>query len=134
MRRLLSGIAFGALGLAASMIVAPAPSSAAAASCYGGAVGWKTGAFGLSSQATFGPYYASSRCVDVNLRVTSAPEADVYSACVRFGSATASCNYQTIVAGGSWRVIATNVKDGTKLYVSIFNGNGGSPVTGQVAY
>ncbi|SBT53935.1 hypothetical protein GA0070621_5085 [Micromonospora narathiwatensis] len=92
---------------------------------------WSAGLMGLNSAATLGPYYASSRCADINIKQTSQSTAN--SACVRFGSATNPCNYQTVVADGSWHVIATNVKDGTKFYVSLFNGDGGSP-SGLLAY
>lgn len=109
---------------------------AAATSCYGGAVGWKTGPFGLSSTETFGPYYTTSRCTDINMRMTSAPDAMVASACVRFGSPTAACNRYTdfTEALNSWKTIATTVLDGTKFYVTVFNGNGGYPVLGQFAF
>jgi hypothetical protein len=131
-----AAVAVLAAGLLAVPTAADAQGVRPATTCYGGEVSWKTGDFGLSSNETFGPYYTTSRCADINMRMSSAPYAMVASACVRFGSSTAPCNYYTdyTEALNSWQTIATTVLDGTKFYVSVFNGNGGSPVTGYFAF
>jgi len=97
-------------------LTAPAHASASAASassaattCYGGAVTVRYG-----DVVDFGPYWTTSRCQDVNMRVISGT-ADYVDACVKFAK-TGTCNRWTKV-GRSWTTIATDVLDGTKFTV-----------------
>jgi hypothetical protein len=101
----------------------------AATSCYGGAVSWNSGYVGLNSYETFGPYYTTSRCNDINFRETSWSDGMWGWVCVKFGSSSANCNYLTDIreVGTGWITIATDVKDGTKFYVFLEEGNGGNP-------
>jgi hypothetical protein len=86
-----------------------ATTTAAATSCYGGAV---TARYG--DVVDFGPYWTTSRCQDINMRVISGT-ADYVNACVKFAR-TGTCNRWTKV-GRSWTTIATDVLDGTKFTV-----------------
>ncbi|MGW7420150.1 hypothetical protein ACWGJB_08805 [Streptomyces sp. NPDC054813] len=97
-------------------LTAPAPAASAAAtatatatSCYGGAVTVRYG-----DVLDFGPYWTTSRCIDINMRVTGGT-ADYVNACVKFAK-TGVCNRWTKV-GRSWTTIATDVLDGTKFTV-----------------
>ncbi|MGW3106184.1 hypothetical protein [Streptomyces sp. NPDC001100] len=92
----------------------PAPASAAttaaaATSCYGGAVTVHYG-----DVLDFGPYWTTSRCDDINMRVVGG-DAEYVVACVKFAK-TGVCNRWTKV-GRSWTTIATDVLDGTKFTV-----------------
>ena len=114
MRRAIRTIAtIAAAGtLAAVGAVAASGTASAATSCYGGAVNlqWET-----VYQSTTGPYTTTSRCVDINLRSTTAYGVQ---ACVIFlkNNPNENCNYITHV-GSSWKTIATDVLDGTKFKV-----------------
>ncbi|WIX90396.1 hypothetical protein [Amycolatopsis sp. DG1A-15b] len=113
------------IGAAALLVtgsfLAPAPVAAAATSCYGGAV---TAHYGDALE--LGPYTTTSRCIDINLKLTSGTSAYV-NACVKFAK-TGRCNYWTRVNKGSWRTIATDVLDGTKFTVPL-----GVPLEGDDA-
>ncbi|SEF07395.1 GH25 family lysozyme [Streptomyces sp. Ag109_O5-10] len=91
-------------GTATASVVA-----AAATTCYGGAVTVRYG-----DVLDFGPYWTTSRCTDINMRVTGGT-ADYVNACVKFAK-TGTCNRWTKV-GRSWTTIATDVLDGTKFTV-----------------
>ncbi|MEU9972916.1 GH25 family lysozyme [Streptomyces sp. NPDC051014] len=89
--------------------VAAAPAAAAATTCYGGAV---TARYG--DVVDFGPYVTTSRCTDINMRVTGGT-AEYVNACVKFAR-TGVCNHWTKVGRG-WTTIATDVLDGTRFTV-----------------
>ncbi|MEU9381144.1 hypothetical protein AB0D38_09155 [Streptomyces sp. NPDC048279] len=86
-----------------------ASAATAATSCYGGAVTVRYG-----DVLDFGPYWTTSRCTDINMRVTGGT-AEYVNACVKFAK-TGVCNRWTKVGRG-WTTIATDVLDGTKFTV-----------------
>lgn len=87
------------------------------ATCYGGAIRTVFQVGGWGGDA--GPFYASTRCRDINVRNDS-----VYGtqACVIFVNKTSGCNYWTYLpAKSGWFVVASNVIDGTKFKVRFSN-------------
>ncbi|WP_410810436.1 hypothetical protein [Micromonospora sp. 067-2] len=87
------------------------------ATCYGGAVRsfFQTGGYG--GQA--GPFRASPRCRDINVRNASAYGTE---ACVIFVDKTDACNYLTYLpANSGWITVATNVRDGVNFRVAFDN-------------
>ncbi|MFE7170403.1 hypothetical protein [Streptomyces sp. NPDC057616] len=102
-----------ALGLTVPTPASASPHSpattAAATTCYGGAV---TVHYGDALE--FGPYWASARCTDINMRVIGGT-AEYVNACVKFAK-YGTCNRWTKV-GRSWTTIATDVLDGSKFTV-----------------
>ncbi|MDX3519941.1 hypothetical protein [Streptomyces scabiei] len=117
--------------LAVLGFVVPAPASAAtaataAASCYGGAVTVRYG-----EVRDFGPYVTTSRCTDINMRMTGG-DADFGWACVKFARA-GGCNYWTKI-GRSWTTIATDVLNGTTFTVPNGVDLEGSSATFQIAF
>jgi lysozyme len=101
--------------------------ASAATSCYGGAV---TAHYG--DAVDLGPYTTTSRCIDINLRLT-AGTADYVEACVKFAK-TGKCNYWTRVYRGAWKTIATDVLDGTKFTVPLGIPLEGDDATVQIAF
>ncbi|WP_392967830.1 hypothetical protein [Streptomyces sp. LN245] len=107
----------------------PAPASAATAaatSCYGGAVTVHYG-----DAIDFGPYRTTSRCVDINMRVTGGTS-DFVKACVKFAT-TGVCNRWTRV-DRSWTTVATDVLDGSRFTVLIGVPLEGDSATVQIAF
>ena len=109
----------------------PAPASAATAtaaatSCYGGAVTVHYG-----DVLDFGPYWTTSRCNDINMRVVGG-DAEYVVACVKFAK-TGVCNRWTRV-GWAWTTVATDVLDGTKFTVPNGVDLEGSSATIQIAF
>ncbi|HTI26849.1 MAG TPA: hypothetical protein VL652_38045 [Kutzneria sp.] len=95
------------------------PASAApATSCYGGAISLT---YHYSTAAVeYGPYTTSSRCKDINMRLTT-DNGSFLDACVVFVDHTTLCNndntYQTM--GPPWLTVATDVKDGTHFKLRV---------------
>ncbi|MFB7245115.1 hypothetical protein CW362_08285 [Streptomyces populi] len=117
-----------ALGFTAPAPASAAPAAAAATSCYGGAVTVRYG-----EVRDFGPYVTTSRCKDINMRMTGG-DADFGWACVHFqGTRADACNYWTKI-GRSWTTIATDVLNGTRF--TVLNGVDleGSSATFQIAF
>ncbi|MFB4421749.1 hypothetical protein C5F59_011740 [Streptomyces sp. QL37] len=115
----------GGLVMAAGGLTVGTASNAAAATCHGGAVG-KTWNMGTDqSEHRFGPYTTTSRCNDINVRFTSWGNAGMLAVRVCFhpSSGGTTCNSWKEFHESSdldrWRVIATDVKDGTKYSVSM---------------
>ncbi|WKU03046.1 hypothetical protein [Micromonospora sp. HUAS LYJ1] len=91
--------------------------SASAATCYGGAVRsyFQVGGWGGDA----GPYQASARCKDVNVKNSSEFGTE---ACVVFIDKTNKCNYLTYLpAKSDWITVATNVRDGANFKVRFTN-------------
>ncbi|WP_030816212.1 hypothetical protein [Streptomyces sp. NRRL F-2799] len=133
MAKILTHPAAAAALLAALAVSAPATASAAPVetssadtSCYGGAVTVRYG-----DAVEFGPYTTTSRCADINLRMVSG-DAEFVWACVKF-TRVGECNYWTKV-GGSWKTIATDVKDGSKFTVPLGVDLEGSSARVQIAF
>ncbi|MEU5655355.1 hypothetical protein ABZ802_07050 [Streptomyces sp. NPDC047737] len=114
----------GGLAMAAGALTVGAASPAAAATCYGGAVS-KTFSMGTDqAEHRFGPYTTTSRCSDINLKFTSWGNADplYVRVCFHPSSGGTSCNSWKEFHSGDlneWRVIADDVKDGTRYSVSM---------------
>ncbi|SBT53937.1 hypothetical protein GA0070621_5086 [Micromonospora narathiwatensis] len=124
------------VGLASSLVLATTPASAAT-SCYDGAVSVSYNQADADDwRGTRGPYTTSSRCADINFKLTGVQYSRQYSVgvCVMFNSSSNPCNYYTWFSStGTWKTIATNVYDGTKFYIYI-QGQAGGLITGQLAY
>ncbi|HEY8524557.1 MAG TPA: hypothetical protein VIL48_06320 [Acidimicrobiales bacterium] len=135
----------------AGLDAAPTQDSAAnLAACYDGAKGWDAGTQDADGDAAYIPgaddgpdgrvgrvpvYLASSRCNDVNLRVTGGWTNDLAArVCFFPTSGPYSCNQWTSIPVGDadWHVIATNVRDGSRFEIQ-FRSPGTHPV-GSVAY
>ncbi len=115
----------GGLVMAAGVLTVGTASNAAAATCYGGAVS-KTFAMGTDeAEHRFGPYTTTSRCDDINLRITSWGNASplVVRVCFHPSSGGTTCNSWKEFYKSSdlnqWRVIASDVRDGTSYSVSM---------------
>ncbi|WP_338900048.1 hypothetical protein WBG99_34010 [Streptomyces sp. TG1A-60] len=115
----------GGLVMAAGALTVGTASTASAATCYGGAVG-KTFNMGQDeAEHRFGPYTTSSRCNDINLKITSWGNANplFVRVCFHPSSGGTTCNaWKEFTKKGDlnkWRVIATDVKDGTRYSVSM---------------
>lgn len=114
----------GGLVMAAGGLTVGTASNAAAATCYGGAVS-KTWNMGTDqSEHRFGRYTTTSRCNDINVRFTDWGNAGLLTVRVCFhpSSGGTTCNsWKEFTTGdlGKWRVIATDVKDGTEYSVSM---------------
>ncbi|MEV7322604.1 hypothetical protein [Streptomyces sp. NPDC093970] len=102
-------VTLGLTAPASATAATTAPAATAATSCYGGAVTVRYG-----DVLDFGPYWTTSRCTDINMRVTGGT-AEYVNACVKFAK-TGVCNRWTKVGRG-WTTIATDVLDGTKFTV-----------------
>ncbi|MCD7443914.1 hypothetical protein K4B79_37615 [Streptomyces lincolnensis] len=114
----------GGLVLAAGALTVGTASNAAAATCKGSATS-ETFAMGSDeAEHRFGPYTTTSRCNDINLRITSWGNANplMVRVCFYPTSGGSSCNsWKQFTKSdlNDWRVIATDVKDGTKYRVSM---------------
>ena len=116
-RALASALVTVAALLGAGAAPAAAQSSAAATSCYGGAKNlnyrYQVG------PKEYGPYTTSSRCGDINMRLTT-DEGFLY-ACVVFVDHTDKCNHDNTYSlhGTPWATVATDVKDGTRFVLRV---------------
>lgn len=115
----------GGLVMAAGTLTIGTATTASAASCYGGAVS-KTFDMGTDEAAHyFGPYYASSQCNDINLKLTSWGNGDPFvKVCFYPSSGGSYCQssdrrFEKSKDLNKWRVIATNVKPGTKYKIKM---------------
>jgi hypothetical protein len=117
-RALASALITVAALLGAGAAPAAAQSSAAATSCYGGAKN-----LNYRYQAgpkEFGPFTTSSRCGDINMRLTTDDGGFLY-ACVVFVDHTDKCNHDNKYSlhGTPWATVATEVKDGTSFVLRV---------------
>ncbi|GGQ75768.1 hypothetical protein [Couchioplanes azureus] len=124
--------ALAALGLGSlAVALAPAAPAAAATSCYGGQVSVTYTAG--SARQNFGPYTASDRCNDVNVRV---PGGDHFVfACVVFVDHTEKCNRNDTFqgVGKDWVAVATDVRNGTRFKVRLVDASK-SPLKVSIAF
>ncbi|MFE2536332.1 hypothetical protein [Streptomyces sp. NPDC059371] len=117
-RALASALVTVAALLGAGAAPAAAHSSAAATSCYGGA---KTLNYRYQAgPREFGPFTTSSRCGDINMRLTTDDGGFLY-ACVVFVDHTDDCNHgdKYSLHGTPWATVATDVKDGTRFVLRV---------------
>jgi hypothetical protein len=129
-RLAVSAVALGASLLGGAFLhpVTASAAAPAATSCYGGAQNWT-----LSKAGDFvGPFTTSGRCRDINIRTTD----KWVLACVVFIDHTDECNHDgvsQVIPPNQWKVIATDVRDGTrfKLHLNVLNDD--APITGKVA-
>ncbi|MFI5494371.1 hypothetical protein [Actinoplanes sp. NPDC051859] len=129
--RKMAAAALATLGLGAlAVALAPASPAAAATSCYGGqkTVTYTAG----TARQEFGPYTASSRCNDVNVRLLQSGQ---IMACVVFIDHTTKCNRNDTVqfVGEGWKAVATDVRDGTRFKVRLFDPSE-SPIKVGIAF
>ncbi|OJF10064.1 hypothetical protein EDD30_4264 [Couchioplanes caeruleus] len=140
--RALAGAVAGTM-LGAAVAVMPG-TAAHAASCYGGAVGWNSSASHdnvMLPNAITGPnrWTTTSRCGDINFWVdggTGTFNADVRVCFDRTGCQGSWKQFGTGDAE-KWKVIATDVRDGTKFRIEInyrFVPQGGRRYGGKVAF
>ncbi|MGW1295302.1 hypothetical protein [Streptomyces sp. NPDC002533] len=115
----------GGLIMAAGALTVGTASNAAAATCYGGATK-ETFKMGTDEAGhSFGPYTTSSRCKDINLRMTTWGSANTLKVRVCFhpSSGGTTCNsWKDFTKGNAldkWREIAIDVKTGTKYSISM---------------
>ncbi|MGW0501672.1 hypothetical protein [Micromonospora sp. NPDC003241] len=113
-------------------------SEAAAASCYGGAVSFPSQTLGPASTrylpSSSGYYTTSSRCQDINIKFAN-PESGNVQVRVCWVSHGTCNSYKTLLMDSAWKVIATDVLDGTRFRVQIYNYRDWSTTFGgQVAY
>ncbi|GGM51522.1 hypothetical protein GCM10011608_40570 [Micromonospora sonchi] len=128
------------------MLTSAAPASAepvgisatAAATCYGGAVSFPTQTLGvagtrrLPSASSY--YTTSSRCQDINIKFAN-PEAGNVQVRVCWVSHGTCNSWKTVLMDTAWKVIATDVLDGTRFRVEIYNYRDWTTTFGgQVAY
>lgn len=121
--------------LGAGVAPASAQSSAAAVSCYGGAT---TLTYHYQAAAKeYGTYTTSSRCNDINLRLTTDVPGVYLDACVVFVDHTTKCNNNDAYTthGTEWGTVATDVKDGTHFVLRVHAYDiDAQNVTFQIAY
>ncbi|AOS64659.1 hypothetical protein TL08_19340 [Actinoalloteichus hymeniacidonis] len=80
--------------------------------CYGGAV--QVSGSGTRFPSS-GYYRTTSRCADINFRYGLGPSFVMARVCFR---STGACNkYRQIPRGTDWRLVATDVLDGTDFYM-----------------
>ncbi|HEY0496088.1 MAG TPA: hypothetical protein VGD48_10105 [Kutzneria sp.] len=106
------------LGLTALPASAQIGVAQPATSCFGGAISLT---YHYSTAAVeYGTYTTSSRCKDINMRLTT-DNGTFLDACVVFVDHTTLCNndnaYQTM--GPPWLTVATDVKDGTHFKLRV---------------
>jgi hypothetical protein len=124
-------------------------SAASLQSCYGGAKAWDAGLDDPDGDSRYIPgqddrpdsavgrvpvYVASSRCNDINLRVTGGwTEGLQVRACFFPSSSSYYCNsWKPVPADGVWMLPATGVRDGTRFEIEF--DNPGGYVQGAIAY
>lgn len=129
-KRLAAGVSVAAI--AVSMLVGQAPVSAepmggpisAAATCYGGAVSFPTRTMGAASDrylpSASSYYTTTSRCTDINIKFANPEQGNVQ---VRVcWLSTGACNsWKTVLMDTAWKVVATDVLNGTRFRVQIYN-------------
>ncbi|MGD1218380.1 MULTISPECIES: hypothetical protein [Streptomyces] len=107
-----------ALLTGAATAPALAQSETAATSCYGGA---KSLTYHYSADAVeFGTYTTSSRCADINIKLSSSATGFL-DACIVFVDHTSLCNHDDTYStfGPQWATVATDVKDGTHFRLRV---------------
>lgn len=121
----------GLLAASALMLTFLVPATASAATsqvavtCYGGSVG-----ISLPPNGYSGDYTTSSRCSDINLRIDSGGGQWVAVCWARHGTCQGSWTWVPEDVG--YRVVATDVLDGTTFYFTTTGG--GDTRGGRTAY
>ncbi|MEV1066746.1 hypothetical protein [Streptomyces sp. NPDC050263] len=117
--------AAGGIVMAAGALTIGGASPAAAATCYGGAISRTFDLKQDEAEHRFGPYTTTSRCNDINLRITQWGNANplYVRVCFHPSSGGTSCNsWKSFTRANDlnqWRVIATDVLDSTSYSVSM---------------
>ncbi|MFG3123067.1 hypothetical protein ACGFYO_13760 [Streptomyces sp. NPDC048201] len=110
--------ATAALLAAGATAPAAARSEKAATTCYGGA---KSLTYRYSAAAVeFGTYTTTSRCGDINIKLSSSATGFL-DACIVFVDHTTLCNHGNTYStfGPQWATVATDVKDGTRFKLRV---------------
>ncbi|MEV1286521.1 hypothetical protein [Micromonospora sp. NPDC049679] len=125
-RRRISAVMVAA-GLLGGAFAQPTAASAAT-TCYGGAVNWTYN----GGTKDIGPYRASPRCRDINLKTNGGQVV----ACVVFIDHTNNCNThpEPDIFGATWAEVATDVIDGTRFVVRVFEYGGNTSESGKLAF
>ncbi|ELP68534.1 hypothetical protein ACKI1I_04055 [Streptomyces turgidiscabies] len=134
-RMLASALVTVAALLGAGAAPAAAQASAAATTCYGGAKNLNYRYKG-DGPREYGPFTTSSRCGDINMRLTTDDQSFLY-ACVVFVDHTTKCNHDNTYSlhGTPWATVATDVKDGTRFVLRVGPyDTGAQDVDFQLAY
>ena len=119
MRRKILAALFTLAALAGFAAPVSAEPMAAALSCHDGAVplhyDYHVG------PVEYGPYTTTSRCNDINMRLTTNIPGVYLYACVVFIDHTNECNHGGSygVFGPPWGTVATDVKDGTHFKLRV---------------
>jgi hypothetical protein len=112
--RIAVALVLAAGGLTVGTVAAAGPANAA--TCYGGAkefsIPWYYDTFYLPSSGT---WTTSSRCKDINLKFTNAIIDYELRVCFFPSSGGMTCQSSYKKVGNSWKVVATDVMDGTKF-------------------
>jgi hypothetical protein len=121
MTRKILATLFAAANLMGLSSLAPASAepAAAAVSCYGGA---KSLTYHYSPSAVeYGTYTTTSRCNDINIKLTTDIAGVYLNACVVFVDHTNLCNHDNTYStfGPQWATVATDVKDGTHFRLRV---------------
>jgi len=102
--------------LTAGAVLNAAPADAA--TCYGGATSVEKEVYKVR-MPTSGTYKTGSACSDINLKLTYQGHVGLYVR-VCFASAGCQSSYKYVGRHAGWKVIATDVKDGTKYYFQFY--------------
>jgi hypothetical protein len=134
---MLSVLAAIAATLVPSAHAATQPTAAPTATCYGGSHSW-----GLNMGNDEAPHYmpntywvTSSRCQDINLRITGYGSSRVTArVCfIPYGSPRYCNTHKWFYRGDTaWRMIASDVRDGTRFQVELDFASG--YYSGYIAY
>jgi len=112
--RVAVALVLAATGLTVGAVAVAGPADAA--TCHGGAkefsIPWYYGSFYLPSSGT---WTTSNRCKDINLKFTNANIDYEVRVCFFPSSGGMSCQGSYKKVRNSWKVVASDVKDGTKF-------------------
>jgi hypothetical protein len=118
MRKILAAL-FTLAALAGLVAPASAEPAATAVTCNGGA---KSLTYNYSPAAVeYGTYTTTSRCNDINIKLTTDIPGVYLQACVVFVDHTSLCNHDNSYGtfGPQWATVATDVKDGTHFKLRV---------------
>lgn len=112
--RVLTAAALMAGGLTAATTASATAAPATVQSCYGSAKSYATDSYNQWPAFPSGWAYATSNCADINVKPSSGTNVRT---CFATSSGSYYCNSYRWIAGGTWGLAATDVKDGTKFHL-----------------
>jgi hypothetical protein len=104
---------FGVVLAAAGITVASGTSEASAAGCYDSAVSVTKKSTSLYAPADSSRFKTTSACKDINLKENASGVPDGFYVRVCFDNGGCQSSYKWVANNSDWRVIASDVKDGT---------------------